>query len=216
MYRFLLTILALVFLGSCSAPYYCDFFPYDDDGVRKPHVALLPIQNGTSQFLPWNLPLVLNQCALYETMNHGVLYVYPLDKVEAILDTYRDVNFFTPDLAFSRLFPGSDFIVVAEMIEHTVKPYPIGYPILLGYPPQHVHALLAMKLRVRILDVREEEPRIVLQEVISESYAVPESPDAVRDQTSGECGFVACCYKLAYQKLMRKFVCRVEQVILSE
>lgn len=217
MLRLLMGLLCLSLFGGCCGPYYEDFFPYHDDGTRKPHVALLPVQNGTGQLLPWDLAEELTHYARYETMNNGMLFVYPLNKVEEILDTCSGVDFFTPDLGFARLFPGADYLVVAEMIEHSTEPYQLGYPYLFGQPSYKTHSILVMKMRIRIIDIRAENPRIVLQEVISNSYAVPEDPDSISDQMSrSECGFVTCCYKLAYQKLMRNFVCRVEQVILGE
>ena len=218
MNKAILFLMSCLLLSACTGPHYADFFPHHDDGVRKPHVALLPIQNSTNQYLPWDLSRELSQYARYETQNNGMLYVYPERKLEEWLGGCSNIDFFSNDLAFTMLFRNSDYIVVADLIEHKIEPYKIGYPILFGKPTPTTHSLLSMKMRVRIIDVREEFPRIVLQEVLSNSYSVPVDPDALTREISAMSNscYVISCYKLAYQKMIRSFVCRVEQVILSE
>ena len=173
--------LTVVCLTGCTAPRYVDFFPYDDDGICKPKVALLPVK----AFYPEDQALAeyFDQAIRWEAMDHALLFFYSTDEVGQVLARHNEVTVGASPMALATAFRPADFSVEVEVIKSSLQ------------NRQNV------KLRIRILDIRCQMPKVILYEVLERSYAESNNESAVRYTQAG------------YAWLMREAVERIEDVI---
>lgn len=178
--------LALIATG--CGPKYADYYPYYDNGVAKPAVALVPVINKACLDVPWDLSEELTDSIRYEAMQHGDLYLLSKEQVNADLNRIGDIDFFGRDISFSKQFCGANYVVILELLEHWIKPGPCNCNLI-------------MKMRIRVIDIRCETPRIVLQEVFGGTKLLPRD----REWTPAN----------AHSTLVRDVVNRIESILWS-
>jgi hypothetical protein len=151
-------------------------------------------------------------------MDTGQLYVVAAPQAGGPWSNSQ-IDFFGSDLSFAKDFCNVDFIVALELVDHSVTPYD---PSLLanrdcskGNPANRE---LTMQMRIRIIDVRPECPRIVLYEVQKTNYL--QTPPYYDTIDYEKCGWkteaysrTPCC--MAHQRLISNISQRLEQVIWS-
>ena len=76
--------------------------------------------------------------------------------------------------------------------------------------PPHLQRknLLIVKLRVRVIDLRCDEPRIVLQEIMTRNLLIP-------DRKANDIAVNLSCFREASRRLVNDFVQRLEDVTWS-
>lgn len=203
MLRALLLMLVLLLFVACG-PRYGEFYPRHDDGTVKPRVVLLPIRDVSGQS---EMAADLMQNIQYRLMDRGDIYVYPEDSVNRQLDRMGNVYFFSPDVSFARQFGGADFVVATELVECRSDLY--GNVEDKCMPP-HLQRknLLMVKLRVRVIDLRCNEPHIVLQEMMSRNLLIP-------NRKIGEDEVDISCFREVSNRLVEDFVERLENITWS-
>jgi hypothetical protein len=217
MLNIILSALIALFAGGCSGPHYVDYFPYHDDGTVKPRVALIPVIDSSHSGLPWSLSEEITDGLYYQMMDSGALYVLSPPEMGLLWIQRNTIDFFGGDLSFAQNYCNADFIVALELIEHSVTPYDSSLVSSNQYPEcLPANRELSMKVRIRIIDVRCDHPRIVLYEVQNTNLmATPPYHDNI---DYDKCGWKTDVYpktpcSLAHQRLIKKIVDRLEQVI---
>lgn len=207
-----LCMLSLLLVG--CGPRYCDYYPYHEDGRSKPAMTILPIQDKSDSGLSWNVAMEVDQYLRYKMLDEGNLYLLPESSCgEAITD--HNINYFGSDLTFAKHCRQSEFVTVMELIEHKIVPYESGkitpiYPI----HNRQCESVLMMKMRVRIIDVRGDTPRIVLQEIVQSNHMLPRDQNNL-DYTSycfGKEPYNRTPIALSHQRLAYDLARRIETV----
>ena len=103
----------------------------------------------------------------------------------------------------------AEFVIVAELIDQHQTSYGLGSnrPFL-----DEVGAVLSVVMRVRLLDLRHDEPQVILQEIINQDHMVSR-PYLKTDYTKapwGTTAFDRTPVGLAHSKMVREIVGRVE------
>lgn len=153
-------LLSLIAVG-CGAPRYVDYFPYHDDGTPKPKLAIMPIIDSTQNSIGWDFKEEIADGIYYELMSSGEVYmVSPRDMGPgwAKKDT---INFFSNDVSYVGDFQNTDFIISMEIIDRKITACDQCVPNNLT---------LFISIRIKILDIRFCEPKIVLYEVFKTGY----------------------------------------------
>lgn len=201
MFKACFSALLLVIVTACG-PRYGDFFPCHDDGTIKPRVVLLPMRNLTGQCeVGDNLMQTLRYCL----MDRGDLYIYPDEVVNRQLNKMGPTSFFTPDVSFARQFGGTDYIVATELVEcHSDLFGNVDKSCM----PPHLQRknLLILKLRVRVIDLRCNEPVIILQEMMSRNLLVP-------NRKVDDCEVDTNCFLEVSSRLATDLVNRLNEVL---
>jgi len=217
MLQILFSALIALFAVGCSGPHYVDYFPYHDDGTPKPRVALMTVVDSTHSGLPWNLSEEVTDGVYYQLMDSGQLYVVAPPQSGGALS--EQIDFFSSDLSFAKDFCNVDFIVALELVEHSVTPYDPSLVASKHYPECNpANREVTMKMRIRIIDVRPECPRIALYEVQKTNYLLtPPYYDTIDYE---KCGWKTEAYSrtpcfVAHQRLISNISNRLEQVIWS-
>jgi len=121
---------------------------------------------------------------------------------------------FSPDLSdYERLAGGSDFVVVSELVEHKDIPYRGQKMQSLYTKDGDVDTVLAMKLRVRVVDLRTAQPRIVLQEVVHSNHMVRKHERSVdyRQIGWGSSGYEETAVGVAHRRLAEELAGRIDR-----
>lgn len=193
--KHLFLLLAIFGFTSCG-PRYVDFFPYYDNGVAKPQVVLIPPQ------VPADCPKGFADNLIaemrYQFMDHGDIYLYSDAEIQGGLVKLHDRDLYGSDVTWSQAFCPADYIVLIETLEHRPYRYPKGCTL----------SYVLIKLRVKIIDIRYDCPRVISNELIETCQRICPNPDETIYDLSVSCG--------AHQHLARKVVDRIESVVWSQ
>jgi hypothetical protein len=214
MHRLLFAFLVLAFTAGCG-PHYVDYFPYQDDGTAKPCIALAPIADCSKSDLNWDLAEELNCGLRYTSMDNGNIFLLSEKKMAKICERLGDVDYFDKDLSFAAECSQCEFLVALEIMEHRLIPYKQGeltpiYTVRSG----KCDNVLVIKVRMRVIDLREETPCVVLQEIFCSNHMIPRDAEKCDYSKTGwgTEGFNRTAYGLAHQRLIDDLVNRIECV----
>ncbi len=173
MRQLLLSLFVATIAVSCG-PRYVDYFPRHDDGSSKPAVALLPVRDSTQSCLPKPAGEHIFQVLQYESMSKGNLYILAPEELREGNPKIKEIGFYSDETTLAQDFCSADFVVILELFEQEFSSYGKARPpinnCVVAYPCE---ALLTLKMRVKIVDVRPRSPRVVLQEVYTQGYYLP-------------------------------------------
>jgi hypothetical protein len=207
-------VLAVLTVG-CSGPHYVDYFPYHDDGTPKPKVAIMPILDSAGCELSWDISQELIQGVYYEMMNTGEFYVVSPQEIGPVWMKQETADLFANNAPYVKEFKNTDFIVALEIVERSIVPYdPCSQRQVAGCSARNW--MLHLKIRVKVLDIRYCEPKIVLYEVFKTSYAG--SLEAYRADSAacwGTEGYGKSFCGLAHQRAIHNLTQRLQEVIWS-
>lgn len=137
---------------------------YHEDGRAKPVVAVASMIDTTSFDAPWSLSEELTSMVVSDIALTNQVYV------ENQEDYAFAENPFGNDLSWvKREFHSHEFVIFLELVEHE------NVPASKNRSFQDVSTNLNMAVRIRVLDLRSEEPKIVLQELVKDSYFIPKT-----------------------------------------
>lgn len=205
--------LSLVTIG--CGPRYVDYFPCHDDGTVKPAVAILPIKVTCDTHVKWDITRELSQAMDYSLKDHGQLYVLSKEEMGTGLLENKKIDFFNDDLFLAKQAKGADFIILQELIEHDTKSSSSESVTKLGRPLASFQQVLAIRMRVKILDIRSGTPCILLQEIFSSEFLVPTDAEesGFEGKDVGSIAFWRTPIGRAYQDFVASLVDRYELVI---
>lgn len=208
-----------IFLAACAA--LCvgcvgqnrDTTLYHRSGRAKPIVAVLPVIDNTAEKLvSWDVSNEITEEIRKRIFTSPKLYLL---REGGSLDLAEQLNMANPaELAkqTEQKLGAAEFIVVAELIDQNEKPF--GVPGASSEKPhlEEVGSVISMAMRVRVLDVRGEHPRIILQEVLSHEQIV--------SRAYLNCDYGKSCWGteayertplgIVHNKMVRELVARVE------
>lgn len=167
-----LALLCIAF-GGCS-PRYADFFPYYDNGTKKPFLTLLPAYNsvpGEDAFTEQLGKQIRNRLK-----RRGKIYCPPLELADRVLTTVSlNELAHTSNLALFQKFQGSDYVCLIELTEYKTVPYKRNTitPLYIASLPDDAAKVLMIAARLNIVDIRGPVPKFVRQEIVQSNHMVP-------------------------------------------
>jgi len=203
-------LLPLLFLVSCQT-YQGQQTSFHDDGRAKPKLALVEFISSCQTNLPWDVSQELHQSLFSQLRKTNQIYLMQSDKF-SLPDqiTSKTVNPFHDHswLIYDR--PIADYIALLELVEH------IFIPRSEGYEYQKLSGDLHIKVRVKILDVRSDKPRVVLQEIIHQSTYVPAplSRMEYKNITPEKSRYSLTPAGIAHNKMIKKTSQRIRDYVL--
>ncbi len=185
MLRGLIVLLACFTLWGCQQK-QAEFIKYRDDGQMKPRVAFLPVIDRSSQQLPWNVSTELTEGMRLQMMHGGNVYLTETGLVRNAFETRSPEEWLTEDLSAYNIFSGDhDFVVVLELTEHGKEPYQ-RQEVRPVYPAKgEIDSVLKMAVRIKIIDIRQEYPVVVLNQYLHSNHLIPKRRKPVDYQANG-------------------------------
>lgn len=204
--RFVSLFLLALAAMSCNRNQTDQMSRFHEDGRVKPSVAIAAMLDTTSFDTSWSLSEELTEGILQHIASTKEIYVHSQDQ-----SPFTE-NPFGGDLSWmKREFQGEEFVAFLELVEHEFTPAKAK-----GIPLQEASSNLNMAVRVRVIDLRLDTPRIVLQEMIRDSYFVPKTliPTDYSVDVWGTDGYRKSPMGLAHAGLVQEIATRIEDYIL--
>lgn len=174
--------LALAACACNSQRYEQHAVRYHEDGRAKAVVTLTPVFDQNDIHLPWSLADDLTDMIKTRLLKKANVYV---GNSASLVKTYEDEerliekHFEHYDenksssihaASLKQKFPKTEFVVFLELAEHQIHPKNISGSFMDAITPSQE---LQLSMRVRIFDLRFDEPRIILQELVEQKHLVP-------------------------------------------
>ncbi len=170
--QFLFVIFSVsVLLASCQND-STNSYSTSQNASFRPTVAIAPVIDHSESGLGWDLSDEITYSVSTRLIQKSKLNVTDPQKTRTQIKKNRSlISPFGADLSWvKKTFPNDDFVVFMELIEHREQLRESGNP---NKAPEALSADLNLALRLRIVDIRKEQPRVVLQEIIQDSHFIP-------------------------------------------
>jgi hypothetical protein len=159
-------ILLALALASCSQNKVEDNCCFFEDGRAKPSIAIASMLDRTSYDANWSLSEELTSSMVKKIADSGIIFVNSHEESPFV------ENPFGTDLSWmKREFMNQEFVVFTELVQHENIPTVRNKNL----PPNEVSNNLNMAVRIRVVDLRSSQPKIVLQELVKNSYFIAKS-----------------------------------------
>ncbi len=180
--------------------------------ASQPVVAIVPIIDRTeNNDVSWNLSNELTTILSHKLAQKDKLHIANGQKVRANAKKIAGHSDpFAPNIAWTKkVFGENDFVVFMELLKHEqVFVSPLS--------PEHSPADLNISMKIRVVDLRGDQPRIVLQEIIHDTQHFPKqfTKANFRQIAWGEDDFHVSPLGMAHIKLVKEISTRIEDYIL--
>lgn len=183
----------------------------------RPIVALVPVIDSTKNDLSWSLADEWTFALDHRLSCSNRLYLVDLKTTYDIVQKAKPLsNPFGIDYRWlKKVFSKNEFVVFLEIVEHEEilrqdKKNPVD--------PKLCTADLNMGVRVRVFDLRGDQPIAILQEILHDAHFVPRPfTHANFDQIAwGEEGFDISPMGLAHTTFVKEIAKRIEDYILLQ
>lgn len=199
-------ILIALAAASCNRNQNDEMSRFHEDGRAKPSVAVASLLDTTSFDASWSLSEELTEGVMNLVAGTGQIYVHSQQ------ESPFTENPFGSDLSWmKREFQGEEFVAFLELVEHEFAPV-----LTKGTPLQEASSNLNMGVRVRVIDLRSATPKVVLQEMIRDSYFVPKTliPTDYTVEVWGTEGYKKSPMGIAHAQLIQEIAARITDYIL--
>lgn len=152
---------------------------FHDDGRAKAIVTITPVYDHQNIQLPWSLAEDLTNTIRARLVSKANLFIanaLPAKSDNAAelptprehYDENKSLNVHSDNLKVK--FPQSEFVVFMELAEHKVYPKQESDKFFDKITPSYA---LELSMRIRIYDLRGEQPHVVLQEIVHQKHLLP-------------------------------------------
>lgn len=150
---------------------------FHDDGRAKPVVTIVPVMDSSSYEIPWSISDEFTSMIKDRLMKQGDIYIQDDENFHLSND---DKPFGTNISWMKKSIRPTEFVVFLELVEHEDLPLAktVKDPSKLS-PTKRDAFNLNVAVRLRVIDLRGDSPKIVLQELIKDSYYVSNYMDKV-------------------------------------
>jgi hypothetical protein len=184
---------------------------YHEDGRAKPVIAVTSMIDTTSYDCPWSISEELTSMIVNQISQGGSIYVNSKDEF-----AFAE-NPFSNDLSWmKREFHNQEFAVFLELVEHESLPAGLNKRVAKTVSPHEMSLNLNMGVRLRVVDLRGSTPKIVLQEMVRDSYFIPKTllPTDYNQVVWGTDEYRKSPMGIAHAQLVQEVVSRVSDYIL--
>jgi hypothetical protein len=145
---------------------------HQSQSQTKPVVSIVPVIDNTNSTCSWNLSDEIS-CSIYNRIAERDRVI--VNKSSQVRNKAKYIaegqNPFGLDISWmKKIFQGDQFVVFLELVEHEEVPQQNRKK---PTDPQNCSADLNMSMRIRVIDLQENEPKVVLQELIHSSHFIP-------------------------------------------
>jgi hypothetical protein len=209
-----LVVASLMFVG-CSRNTYGQMSRFHDDGRAKPSIVFTPVFDRNDIELPWKLSDELTYSIQTRLARKNSMFVIPdrgMTSVEQHIQAGK--NPFVGDYEWIKeSYDDGEFVVFLELVKHNVHEKDNSKSLFAAMTPNYV---LDMTMRVRVFDLRDENPKIILQELVSQKHMIPKQLAKMDFAKSnwGKKTYNLSPMGLAHAAICREVAKRVEEYLL--
>lgn len=216
-----ISTLVLLCFSSCTEK-YTDTTLYQRNGRPKPIVAVLPVidsrtaeQDLQKRGITWDISKELTEGIRSRMADSQLLY---LIRESGSLQDAEQCNHVDCRQIAKKLSHGlnaAEFVVVTELVNQEEKPYDKSRFSIEHPPKGEIAQVMNIDFRVKVLDMRSQEPKMILQEVIHTRHyiAKPEVGFNYARASYGSTAYTRTPMGVAHNKLIREVTGRIENYI---
>ena len=208
-----LALVLCCFFSSCTnkSTQITQQFQYHDDGIAKPRIAMVPVYNNSKANIQWSLSDELTEAFSERIYQSGSFYLTKdFDMLGVQRFPLHEINPFLDDIDWlAEVDSGTDFIVFLELVSHNLAPNGYNLKLFQSYS-------LDMSMRIKVVDIRQKKPTVILHEMVEETYSVPWGFTNFAYQ-KGRWNKTAFSYSpigVAHSKMVKRVAKQVEDYIL--
>lgn len=202
--------LALALVTGCNL----NLIPQEDhkqqiQTVLKPVVVIAPVIDSTKEDMNWSLSNEFTYCIKHQLRQKNHLSLIDLDKTLVLSQ-----NPFGQDMSWlKKVFSHHEFVVFLELVEHNEVARQDDKKTI---DSKKCSAELLMTMRVRVFDLRKDEPKVVLQELVHESHFIPRpfTRSNFQQEKWGHEMFTISPMGLAHAQFIKHICNRLEDYVL--
>ena len=213
--RYLLLPLALIVTGCMDRSNPSETITrHFDDGRAKPIVAFVPVSDKTGQDLPWNLSEELSFSVFNSITRRANFWMSSFPQNMKYAKTLpKKLDLFSENVSWAKnSYPEHEFVIAVELMEHDIHTKPETGSFFDRFTPS---CELDVTVRLRVIDVRHDSPEVILQEVITQTHAIPDQ-SPLMDPDSGKWKqktYAVSPLGYAHSQIAREIVERAEEYI---
>ncbi len=217
MSRFILSISVLALIaGGCDDNDYNNTQAYNQAPVQgKPIVSIVPVIDNTKYNCDWNLSDELSSSIYYRLSQQNHVSLVDSSKVRAKTKKLGEKNNpFSPDISWVKnAFQGDEFVVFLELVEHEEV---IHQNRKKPTDPKNCSAELNMSMRVRVFDLRGNEPKVILQELVHDTHFIPRqfTQENFYQVPWGDASYSISPVGFAHAKFTKELAERIEDYVM--
>jgi len=207
---FAMAIAALA--GTGCTRQYRDTSLYQRTGQMKPIVVVLPVINSTGQrFGEWDLAREFTDEIRKKVFDSSKLYLL---RETGTMDLAKELNIPNPmeiPLDLQERMGPAEYVIVAELINQQEIPYSVGGR------KEPDGAVLELAMRVRVIDIHHDKPRVILQEIVDHEHIIAQ-PYLNTDYAKmcwGTDAYDSTPLGMAHHHVVRELVAHVESYIMA-
>ena len=207
--RYLSTIILGMLAIGCCCRNNDEVSRYHEDGRAKPIVAVASMIDTTSFDANWSLSEEITSMLVNQISQRNEIYVQTQEEFPFSENPFGNV-----DLSWmKREFLDREFVVFLELVEHEVAPVTKSKK---NAPAHELSSNLNMAVRLRVVDLRGATPKIVLQEMVRDSYFIPKTllPTDYSTVVWGSDDYPVSPMGIAHAQLVQEITNRVSDYIL--
>ncbi len=204
--RYLSAILMGLVAASCSHNNNVEVSRFHEDGRAKPSITVASLLDSTSFDATWSLSEEITEGVMNLVGSTGEIFV------RSQQESPFTENPFSADLSWmKREFHNEEFVAFLELVEHDLTPVRTK-----GTTLQEAPNNLNMAVRLRLVDLRHPTPRIVLQEMVRDSYFIPKTliPNDYSVDAWGTENYQKTPMGVAHTQLIEKISNRISEYLL--
>lgn len=135
-----------------------------ENTLNRPIVALVPLTNKANHHLTWDIAQEFTSDLRDHVAKRNLFYLVSEETLKPFLTRLGKENDpFGSDIAWvKKKFPEQEFVVFTELLEHNEV-----------CPAENLPSELKISLRLRVMDLRGETPKIALQEILEKVQQLP-------------------------------------------
>ncbi|HPE85238.1 MAG TPA: hypothetical protein PLO43_03565 [Chlamydiales bacterium] len=187
---------------------------FKDDGHRKAAVAFVPVIDKSDSEFPWSLSDEFTSSITRRLISRGNMHLADTYAVLNALEGIDESNQpFSQDLDWMKTtFKNNDFVVFVELVDHYLHTHPNQR---IAELEENRTCFLDLTMRLRIVDLRGDSPKVVLQELIQNDHSIPKlfADIDYSEKHWGKTSFNFTPVGLAHSQLVREVASRVEDYI---
>ncbi|MCH9625071.1 MAG: hypothetical protein S4CHLAM123_02380 [Chlamydiales bacterium] len=201
-------------LSGCARNYR-DTTLYQLSGRQKAIVAVLPVIDRSNQTqVNWDLSREFTDEIRNKVYDSQTLYLLREGGSIEIAKLLSAPNPNAIPAMAKESLGAAQFVVLSEILEQKEMPYGVGSDT--NHPVRgEIGSVLSLSMRVRIVDVRDATPRVILQEVLDQEYAIarPYLHCDYEKMGWGTHSFNNTPMGIAHNRLVQELVSRTEAYI---
>ena len=171
-----LLFVCLLLCSGCSRQ-YAEFIKYHDDGRSKPTVTLLPIIDAAGHQLPWDVSEEITEAIRERLMQAGELYLPSTEEVDQLVRQAGSAKKLVQQVGRTTNLVTSDYVVVMELVDHRKVPYFRQKVKPIYVAEGEISSVLMMMVRLKVLDVRQDKAKVVLQQIVHSNHMIPKNKE---------------------------------------